>query len=95
LFIQDWVFMSVRFWGEDPRGLWTLSVTDNGHNNRQHYRVKSKFGDTEDATEIRQDEMNGRNTGDEFKSAEEFKDDIFKDNTFKSKHTDGTRTNHK
>ena len=50
--------MSVHFWGEDPRGSWTLSVTDNAHNNRQHHRYKTRFGDTEDATQKLQEEMN-------------------------------------
>jgi len=87
--------MSVHFWGEDPRGLWTLSVTDNGHNNRQHHHVKSKYGDTEDAAEILQDEMDGKDRGDEFESAEEFENDIFKDASFKSRHSDGGGPNRK
>ena len=45
--------MSVHFWGEDPRGSWTLSVTDNAHNNRQHHRYKTRFGDTEDVTHFK------------------------------------------
>ena len=57
---QDWIFMSVHFWGEDPRGTWTLAVTDNSNNNRRHYRSKVKHGDLEDATEALQDELLGR-----------------------------------
>ena len=52
--------MSVHFWGEDPRGTWTLAVTDNSNNNRRHYRSKVKHGDLEDATEALQDELLGR-----------------------------------
>ena len=81
--------MSVHFWGEDPRGSWTLSVTDNAHNNRQHHRYKTRFGDTEDATQKLQDEMNGQQSSndddDDFKTNEDFQDKIFKDSSFKSK----------
>ena len=79
--------MSVHFWGEDPRGSWTLSVTDNAHNNRQHHRYKTRFGDTEDATQILQDEINGQqqSSKDEFKTTEDFQDNIFKDSSFKTK----------
>ena len=52
--------MSVHFWGEDPRGTWTLAITDNSNNNRRHYRSKVKHGDLEDATEALQDELMGR-----------------------------------
>ena len=52
--------MSVHFWGEDPKGSWTLSVTDNSNNNRHHYRLKVKHGDLEDATEALQDELMGK-----------------------------------
>ena len=52
--------MSVHFWGEDPRGTWTLAVTDNNNNNKKHYRSKVKHGDVEDATEALQDELIGR-----------------------------------
>ena len=52
--------MSVHFWGEDPRGTWTLAITDNSNNNRHHYRSKVKHGDLEDATEALQDELLGR-----------------------------------
>ena len=52
--------MSVHFWGEDPRGTWTLAITDNSNNNRRHYRSKVKHGDLEDATEALQDELLGR-----------------------------------
>eukprot|EP00794_Sanderia_malayensis_P000162 gene162-774_t len=58
--LKDWIFMSVHFWGEDPRGMWTLAVTDNNNNNRQHYRAKMKHGDVEDATEALQDELIGK-----------------------------------
>ena len=52
--------MSVHFWGEDPRGIWTLAINDNSNNNRRHYRAKVKHGDLEDATEALQDELLGR-----------------------------------
>ena len=52
--------MSVHFWGEDPRGIWTLAVTDNNNNNRRHYHLKMKHGDLEDATEALQDELMGQ-----------------------------------
>ena len=42
--------MSVHFWGEDPKGLWTLAVTDNNNNDREHHLEKNKYGDMEDAT---------------------------------------------
>ena len=78
--------MSVHFWGEDPKGVWTLAVTDNPHNNRQHHRYKTRFGDTEDATASLQDEMNGDgHDGADFKSTEDFEDNIFKDSSFKPK----------
>ena len=77
--------MSVHFWGEDPHGSWTLAVTDNAHNNRQHHRYKTRFGDTEDAEEILQDKMNGEDHGDDFKNTEDLEDHIFKDDSFKSK----------
>ena len=28
---DDWPFMSVMFWGENPRGQWTLKVTSQSH----------------------------------------------------------------
>ena len=48
--LQDWVFMSVHFWGEDPKGSWTLAITDNNHNDREHHVENTKHGDMEDAT---------------------------------------------
>ena len=48
--------MTVHFWGEDPTGLWTLSVTDNDSNNRQHYYKKAQQADFEDATRVIMDE---------------------------------------
>lgn len=44
--------MTVHCWGEDPRGLWTLIVTDNDNNNRKHYLEKLTKGDEEDVTRI-------------------------------------------
>eukprot|EP00111_Clytia_hemisphaerica_P007554 TCONS_00021941-protein len=86
--LKDWIFMSVHFWGEDPHGIWTLAITDNSHNNRQHHRYKSRFGDTEDATEILHDEMNGEAHGEDFNTAEQFEDSVFKDDSFKKKRKD-------
>lgn len=89
--------MSVHFWGEDPRGTWTLAVTDNSNNNRQHHRVKSRYGDLEDATQILQDDIDGKRPagGDQqssegtddnpYKTAEEFEINIFKDDSFRKK----------
>lgn len=50
--LKNWVFMTVHCWGEDPRGLWTLIVTDNDNNNRKHYVEKLVKGDEEDVTRI-------------------------------------------
>ncbi|XP_068698846.1 uncharacterized protein [Montipora foliosa] len=50
--LKNWVFMTVHCWGEDPRGLWTLIVTDNDNNNRKHYVEKLAKGDEEDVTRI-------------------------------------------
>lgn len=44
--------MTVHCWGENPRGLWTLVVTDNDNNNRKHYLEKLTKGDEEDVTRI-------------------------------------------
>ena len=44
--------MTVHCWGEDPRGLWTLIITDNGENNRKHYLEKLGKGDEEDVTRV-------------------------------------------
>lgn len=44
--------MTVHCWGEDPRGLWTVIVTDNDNNNREHYLQKLTQGDEEDVTRI-------------------------------------------
>ncbi len=44
--------MTVHCWGEDPRGLWTVIVTDNDNNNREHYLEKLTQGDEEDVTRI-------------------------------------------
>lgn len=44
--------MTVHCWGEDPRGLWTVIVTDNDNNNREHYLGKLTQGDEEDVTRI-------------------------------------------
>ena len=44
--------MTVHCWGEDPRGLWTVIVTDNDNNNRKHYLEKLTQGDEEDVTRI-------------------------------------------
>ena len=27
--LHDWTFMSVHNWGENPKGVWTLNITDN------------------------------------------------------------------
>ncbi len=27
--LHDWTFMTVHCWGENPKGVWTLNVTDN------------------------------------------------------------------
>ena len=27
--LHDWTFMTVHNWGENPKGVWTLNVTDN------------------------------------------------------------------
>ncbi len=27
--LHDWTFMTVHSWGENPKGVWTLNVTDN------------------------------------------------------------------
>lgn len=48
--------MTVHFWGEDPRGLWTVVITDNDNNNREHYLKKHSQGDEEDVTRIFLDE---------------------------------------
>ncbi|KAL9969268.1 hypothetical protein ACROYT_G021464 [Oculina patagonica] len=50
--LKNWVFMTVHCWGEDPRGLWTVIVTDNDNNNREHYLEKLTQGDEEDVTRI-------------------------------------------
>ena len=52
--------MTVHFWGEDPRGLWTVIVTDNNNNNRKHYVQKVKQGDAEDVTRIFMDDTGKR-----------------------------------
>lgn len=94
--LKDWVFMSVHFWGEDPKGVWTLAVTENENNGRDHHRTKSKFGDFEDATEAFQDEMESKagkdaehesivDDDDLFKSSEEFENNVFKDDTYAKK----------
>ena len=44
--------MTVHCWGEDPRGSWTVIVTDNDNNNREHYLEKLTQGDEEDVTRI-------------------------------------------
>ena len=44
--------MTVHCWGEDPRGRWTLIITDNGENNRKHYLEKLGKGDEEDVTRV-------------------------------------------
>ena len=44
--------MTVHCWGEDPRGLWTVIVTDNDNNNRKHYLEKLTKGDEEDVTRV-------------------------------------------
>ena len=44
--------MTVHCWGEDPRGLWTLIITDNDVNNRKHYLEKLGKGDEEDVTRV-------------------------------------------
>lgn len=44
--------MTVHCWGEDPRGSWTVIVTDNDNNNREHYLEKLNQGDEEDVTRI-------------------------------------------
>lgn len=44
--------MTVHCWGEDPRGLWTVIVTDNDNNNREHYLEKLTQGDEEDVTRV-------------------------------------------
>merc|ERR1711962_225048 len=89
--LKDWVFMSVHFWGEDPKGLWTLAITDNNHNDREHHVETTKYGDMEDATGALQDLIEDKEENIEhekiveddqlFKSAEEFENQIFKDDT--------------
>ena len=85
--------MSVHFWGEDPKGVWTLAVTDNSNNNREHHRRKSQYGDFEDATEEMQDELEFNNDmdaehdaivdeADEFANTEEFQNKVFEDDIF-------------
>ena len=27
--LHDWTFMTVHNWGENPKGVWTLNITDN------------------------------------------------------------------
>ncbi|XP_012557310.1 uncharacterized protein LOC100202203 isoform X1 [Hydra vulgaris] len=89
--LKDWVFMSVHFWGEDPKGIWTLAVTDNSNNNREHHKRKSKYGDFEDATEALQDELEFNNDAEhdaivdeaeEFENTEEFQNKVFEDDIF-------------
>lgn len=89
--------MSVHFWGEDPKGIWTLSVTDNSNNGREHHRDKSKFGDLEDATEALQDDIEAKDDDKDsehenivdsqqpFKSSEEFQNNIFKNDKYRKK----------
>ena len=48
--------MTVHCWGEDPRGPWTVIVTDNDNNNRQHYLQKHTQADEEDVTRVLMDE---------------------------------------
>lgn len=48
--------MTVQFWGEDPRGSWTLIVTDNDRNTREHHVTKAKQGDFEDVTRVVMDD---------------------------------------
>lgn len=48
--------MTVHCWGEDPRGPWTVIVTDNDNNNRQHYLEKQTQADEEDVTRVLMDE---------------------------------------
>ena len=48
--------MTVHCWGEDPRGPWTVIVTDNDNNNRQHYLEKHTQADEEDVTRVLMDE---------------------------------------
>ena len=53
--------MTVHYWGEDPKGLWTLVVTDNDRNNRKHHLKKAKQADFEDASRILMDESDRGN----------------------------------
>ena len=92
--------MSVHFWGEDPRGAWTLVVTDNSNNNRRHYFAKMHHGDFEDATEALQEEtmtsnedyqrpsehegVLEKNQEGGFKNAEDFERDVFYDKSFQN-----------
>ena len=50
--------MTVHFWGENPKGLWTLVVTDNDRNTRSHHLDKTKQTDFEDASRVLMDERN-------------------------------------
>ena len=51
--------MTVHYWGENPRGLWTLVVTDNDRNTRKHHLEKVKQPDFEDASRVLMDESTG------------------------------------
>lgn len=48
--------MTVHFWGENPKGTWTLIVTDNDRNTREHHVLKAKQGDFEDVTRVVMDD---------------------------------------
>lgn len=53
---QDWVFMTVHCWGENPKGSWSLVVTDNDRNTREHHVIKAKQGDMEDVERVVMDD---------------------------------------
>ncbi|KAK3727211.1 hypothetical protein QZH41_007718 [Actinostola sp. cb2023] len=50
--LKEWVFMTVHCWGEDPKGLWSLIVSDNDRNTREHHVTKAKQGDLEDVARV-------------------------------------------
>lgn len=56
LFLQNWFFMIVYFWGEDFRGLWIVVIIDNDNNNCEYYLKKYLWGDEEDVIRIFLDE---------------------------------------
>ena len=71
--------MTVHCWGEDPRGLWTVIVTDNDNNNREHYLKKLTQGDEEDVTRIFLDDTaKDRQTGQSSSKKDNGEDHILK-----------------